>query len=404
MLFEDDIYRLFKKETNHEAFLKCYAGIANDLMHENEEFIREASEYLKAKIVEYSKLSAVYRRHTGIITKNDLKNKSDWYASGYNMFENETSGSTGAPFKYGIWSDVYDKIECESHYKTISDEFGISGPTNILYLQLDVTNPNTTELVKVYTTQNPLISHGLRGQARIHSVIANRDFYLNYYKYYEDLIEYAILNRIDIIHAQNNAIESLAWNMKRLNRKEKLCKLISNTGSKLNLRSVIELQQNGNIDAWCDHMRCWDGGVTFFTCKYNTYHLLDSLAWAYSEDYKLISYDYFSLPSPFVNYWNGDYAEISNQYERCKCGRAFRRFEIGRTRSKISQVAESSEVQSALADGGLLEGIKRVEITQKFMRVFTKYSLHSDQRKSIRAALPSVEIQFTVEEDIWTTA
>lgn len=400
MLFEDDIYRLFRSETNYEAFLRHYAKIANTLMYESETFIREVSQYLKDRIVEHSKLSPIYQGNTGIVTKKDLEDKNAWYVPGYDAFENETSGSTGAPFKYKIWTDIYNKIECENHYKTISDEFGIFGPVKILYLQFNIMDPSTTDLTKIYTTQSPLVSHGLRGQAQIHSVIANKTFRLNYCKYFEDLIEYTIANGIDIIHSQNSAIESLAWNMKRLKKKEKLCRLVSNTGNKLNVKSVIELQQNGNIDAWCDHMRCWDGGATFFTCKYNTYHLLDSLAWTYSDDYRLISHDYFSLPSPFINYWNGDYADISNDYERCKCGRAFRRFEIGRTRSKISQVAESSEVQLALTDNGLLDGIKRIDIIQRFMRVLTKYSLPSDQRKSIRSILPSVEIQFTVEEDL----
>lgn len=400
MLLNDDIHQLFKSKTDHQLFLRNYASIANTLMYQSEDFIREITTYLITKIVKQAQSSSIYRRHTGIITKQELLDKNLWYLPNYSTFENETSGSTGTPFKYQIWRDIYNPIECESHYKTIADEFNISGPARILYLHFDIVKPHTTQPVEIYTTQNPLVSHGLRGQAEIHSAIANHTFYTNYYRYYEELINYIIENKIDIIHAQSNAIESLAWNVKRLGRKDRLCKLISNTGSKLSTQSVIELQQNGNIDAWCDHMRCWDGGVTFFTCKYNTYHLLDGLAWAYSDNYRLISYDYFSLPSPFVNYWNGDYADISENYERCRCGRAFRRFEMGRTRSKISQVSELSSIQTTLTDNDLLVGLKRVEVIQKFMRIFTKYSLPQDQRHRIRTVLQGIEIQFTVEEDL----
>jgi len=395
----NDIHQLFRSNTDHQLFLKQYAGIANTLMYQSEEFIREVTAYLITKIVKQAQLSPVYRRHTGIITKQDLVNKDQWYLPNYDTFENETSGSTGAPFRYKIWRDIYASIECESHYKTIADEFNISGPVKILYLHFDTVKPNTDQLIETYVTQNPLVSHGLKGQAEIHSAIANRTFYVNYYKYYEDLIEYITENKIDIIHSQANSIASLAWNAKRLQCKKKLCRLISNTGSKLRTQDVIELQQNGNIEAWCDHMRCWDGGVTFFTCKHNVYHLLDGLSWAYSDNYRLISYDYFSLPSPFVNYWNGDYADISEDYERCKCGRAFRRFEIGRTRSKITQVSELSSIQSRFTNNALLDGVKRVDVIRKFMRIFTKYSLPNDQRKQIRAVFPGVEIQFTVEED-----
>jgi hypothetical protein len=369
-------------------------------MYESEDFIREVSLYLKSQIIEHSKTSPIYDNEIGIVSKHQLSEKHRWYNEKYEAFENHTSGSTGSPFGYKIWRDTYDLLECDNHYKYILDEFGISGPIKILHLHFDTIRRDSTAIVDRYKTQNILISHGLRGQAEIHSAIANKTFHTNYYKYYEDLIEYIISNNIDVIHAQNNAIMSLVWNMKRLKRNEKLCKLISNTGSKLNVKSVIELQQKGHIDAWCDHMRCWDGGVTFFTCKYNTYHLLDSLAWAYSNDYRLVSYDYFSLPSPFVNYWNGDYADISDEYERCRCGRAFRRFEIGRTRSKISQIAELSSLQSAIVDNGLSEGITRADVIGMFVRIFTKYSLHSDRRKSIRSVLPSVEVQFTVEEDL----
>lgn len=397
MLLCDDIHQLFRHKTDHISFLEKYAKIANTLMYQSEEFIKEVIEYLTTEITKHAQQLPVYTTQR-IISKSELIN-TNWYLP-YDSFENETSGSTGKPFKYKIWRNTYDQLECESHYKTITDEFNISGPTKILYLHYDVTKPNSKELINIYTTNNPLVSHGLRGQAEIHSAIANHTFYMNYYRYYEELINYIIENKIDIIHAQSNAIASLAWNVKRLDKKEKLCKLISNTGSKLNLKHVIELQQNGNIDAWCDHMRCWDGGATFFTCKHNTYHLLDSLSWTYTSDYKLISSDYFSLPSPFINYWNGDYADISSDYERCKCGRAFRKFEMGRTRSKIMQVSEISTIQAALTDNHLLDGIKRVEIIQKFMRIFTKYSLPHDQRQSIRDTLNGIEIQFTVEEDL----
>lgn len=400
MLLEDDVRQLFRSRSDHKSFLIDYAKIANTIMYESEEFIREVSLYLRSQIIECSKTSPIYDHRTGIISKYELDEKHRWYNDEYNAFENCTSGSTGSPFRYMIWNDVYEQLECTNHYKYILDEFGISGPTKILHLHFNTIRRDSTAIADKYRTQNILVSHGLKGQAEIHSAIANKTFHTNYYKYYEDLIEYIVSNDIDIIHAQSNAIASLAWNMKRLKRSEKLCKLISNTGSKLNVKPVIELQQGGHIDAWCDHMRCWDGGVTFFTCKYNTYHLLDSLAWAYSDDYRLISYDYFSLPSPFVNYWNGDYADISNEYERCRCGRAFRRFEIGRTRSKASQIADSSLLQSAIIDNELSEGIIRADIIGEFIRIFTKYSLHSDRRKLIKSVLPSIEVQFTVEEDL----
>lgn len=397
MILLNDIHQLFKNKADYRSFLLAYAKIANSLMYQREESIHEITTYLKEQIIEQAKLSPIYNDDR-IVTKFDLLDKPKWYIKGFESIENETSGSTGEPFRYLIWKDIYQIIENDNHYKAIADEFGIIGPINILYLHHDTIHPYSTEIAETYTTNNPLISHGLRKQATIHNVITNKRFYLNYYQYYEDIIKYATENKIDIIHAQGNTIAALVWNVKRLRWKKRICRLLSNTGSKLNKQDAIELQQNGNIAAWCDHMRCWDGGVTFFSCRYNTYHLLDNLAWAYTDGGRLISYDYFSLPSPFVNYWNGDYAEIANDYERCQCGRAFRRFEIRRTRSKISQISEVPAIQNAIADN-LRTGIKRIEVVRKFMRIFTKHSLPFDQRQSITSLFPNVEIQFTVEED-----
>lgn len=395
MLIEDDIRLLFLNKSNHQQFLIEYSKIANNLMFQNISFIQEVTSYLTDEIVKHSK-----KHDNAITTKTDLLNKREWYIDDYNAFENETSGSTGKPFKYLIWKDIYNNIECDNHYKDIINEFMINrNKVKVLYLHYDITDPNTDELITIYKTHNPVVSHGLLHRAEIHSAIANHTFYMNYYKYYEKLIQYIIENDIDVIHAQSNSIYSLAWNVKRLGVRDKLCKLLSNTGSKLDISKVNELKNNGNIDNWCDHMRCWDGGATFFTCRYNTYHLLDSLAWTYTDDYKLLSYDYFSLPSPFVRYWNGDYAEIGNEYNRCKCGRAYRKFQMGRTRSKISQVSELSSIQNKLSNNDLLDGLKRVEVIQRFMRIFTKYSLPSDQKQYIRELFKNIEIQFTVEED-----
>jgi hypothetical protein len=75
-------------------------------------------------------------------------------------------------------------------------------------------------------------------------------------------------------------------------------------------------------------MRCWDGGATFFTCKFGTYHLLDNITSHKSIDNKLVTTDYFSLAAPFINYWNGDLCKIENEYLRCECGRLYHPFRM----------------------------------------------------------------------------
>lgn len=389
MLLADNLHSLFRRKLEHEDFLLKYAPISNELMECDLGFIFEVTDYLKKKI-----------KHTNnkIITKQDLRNKTDWHNNEYKSFANQTSGSTGEPFAYLIWKDVYKSIERDCHYKFIADEFNIPSRAKVLYINNEFIDRYTDQLVKIYKTPNILISHGLGEQAEVHSAIVNRLYYNNYYKYYEDIIKYASDNNIDIIHCPSNIISSLAWNCKRLQWDRKICKLLSNTGSKL-AKNDVDLLAN-NIDNWCDHMRCWDGGCTFFTCKYNTYHLLDNLSWSYSDEYKLISSDYFSLPSPFVNYWNGDYAEISNDYNRCKCGRMYRSFEIGRCRSKITPISETSHIRDQIINNGLLDGIKRIEVVGTFMRIFTEYSLPIYKRDEIAKLFHQTEVVFTVEKTL----
>ncbi len=69
-----------------------------------------------------------------------------------------------------------------------------------------------------------------------------------------------------------------------------------------------------------DEMRCWDGGATFYTCRFGNKHWIDFLSrtWTDNEE-KLYASDFFNLSQPHVNYHNGDI--VHREFgERCKCG------------------------------------------------------------------------------------
>jgi hypothetical protein len=394
----DDVRSLFLNRPSHIEFLKKYAPISDSVMFQDIDFIHEICDYLRNQIVKHSSSCPVYRLYDKV-EKKDLLDKCLWYDKDIPSFKNQTSGSTGARFEYLIWSDIYNSIEGNSHYGAIAKEFGIIGKAKILYMHQDIVRPNSTRLIEITKSNNPLISYGLYEEAEIHNVIVNKTYFNNYYKYYSEILEYAALNNIDIIHTKSNVISSMAWNIKLLSFNKQICKLLSNTGSKLNINDIKDLRNN--IENWCDNMRCWDGGATFYTCRYNTYHLMDSLSWAYSDNHKLRTYDYFSIPSPFVNYWNGDYAEIGDSYQRCDCGRAYRHFKIGRTRSETSAiVSDSSLIKSQIAESGLLAKIKRIEVIDTFMRIFTTYLLDKEDKEIIAKMFPTAIVNFVVEENI----
>lgn len=68
-----------------------------------------------------------------------------------------------------------------------------------------------------------------------------------------------------------------------------------------------------------DEMRCWDGGATFYTCRYGKKHWVDYLAKTWIEEGKLYSSDFYNACQPHIDYCNGDI--LTRSYgETCQCG------------------------------------------------------------------------------------
>jgi len=89
---------------------------------------------------------------------------------------------------------------------------------------------------------------------------------------------------------------------------------------------------------------------------------------------------------------------IGTDYYRCKCGRAYRHFELGRTRTFSPQIIENNEIRQTIVKLGLVPDIKRSDIFQGFLRIFTKRPFTADERSSIRKVLPSYSVHFVVED------
>jgi hypothetical protein len=169
--------------------------------------------------------------------------------------------------------------------------------------------------------------------------------------------------------------------------------VLSTTGEKTHQKDLDFCKESGLFDHWCDHMRCWDGGATFYSCQYGTRHLIDGLAWVEEHDTKLVSTDYYSFPSPFVSYWNGDHCKIDSDYQKCACGRYYRPFEMLHTRPFSMNGLVSLEL-AAVRD----RRIKRMEMAEGFLRVFTSEPLESSLRRDVRALYPKVLVNFVTEE------
>lgn len=385
-----------------ENYLNIHINKVNQFQYDTPQNIIDICQYLNLELKQFAiRNSIVYKNHCGIISKEQLLNKEKWYTKKYQADNATTGGSTtGSPFQYLRWATHFPKIERDLHYKLILQEFGLDNKINVLYLMLDqIDDKTTTKFVRNYTTDNILISHGKHKEAHIHDVIKNKLYYNNYYEFYERLFNYAHNNSIDVILCPGQIVKAMAWNARRLKWIKPLCKLLSNTGEKVDLNDLNYLKNNGLIDNWCDHMRCWDGGITFFTCAYHTYHLLDGLSWVTSDNNKLISTDYYSLPSPFVNYWNGDYGTVEKNYQKCDCGRYYRHFDISRVRSTQLSGVASYDIKNKITESEIeITNIKRVEATHNFIRIFTIKPYSSNDRMKVRKLLPKFEINFITEE------
>lgn len=68
-----------------------------------------------------------------------------------------------------------------------------------------------------------------------------------------------------------------------------------------------------------DHMRCWDGGATYYTCPNMKTHWVDFSSIIRFDGQKLISTDLWNTAQKFVDYWNNDRL-LSRPIGKCDCG------------------------------------------------------------------------------------
>lgn len=408
------VKNFIKKWENNEVgcidVLFDYKKICKNLLYEEEEYVLNTIKILKKNIQNWSqKNCSVYKfLKKEFVEKKDLLEKEKWYIENINSQKMATNGSTtGESFSYLRWDDFLFFIECENHYNLILEEFNIKNEFKILFfLDIGLQFKKDKPIKIKKNTKNFMEKHGTIGNPEI--------YYVNFKLYKErkelifnDLINY--LNKekpFDLVLTSGPNVNSLCNYLKKNNIKIKIGNLLSNTNEKLLEESILYIKENNVFDNICDHMRCWDGGATFFTCKYENYHLLDNLTWCEEKEEKLMSTDYFSLPSPFVNYWNGDYCRIKNEYNRCECGRLYRDFEFLENRPFLIKGKNVLEIKNALNP---FKSIKEVRCSKTNLEIVTNSNITLEDQKTIKEIVNKVlnndegellKISF-FEEKIW---
>lgn len=401
----DKFYRFIKTWSRtplpSKEILFDYAPIAADLLFADEGIVRYVTTLLTQNITAWAGFySPVYAQEKPFLEKSDLVDKRKWYVKSLakEAALMQTSGSTsdnGHSFAYLRWNCFLPQIEGDNHYDLILDEFEVSDNPVIadMLFRSGVYNRQICEI----DSQNFMQHHGFRRHAKQIFVFSQTDlYYENQAKYYDLIIDFLIATNVDVLLASGPYINSLVSHIKRRGDQNKIAGLLSNTYQYMLKKDASFLKENGLIGNWCDHMRCWDGGAGFFTCRFGTVHLMDNLSWTIEIEKKLISTDYFSFPSPFVNYWNGDLCRIADIYRRCQCGRLFRPFLFLENRPFGIKGQSLADYKNKIKQLGIV-GIKQVKCDRNHFEFVTSKELSLEERLAIEQVMTGYSIKYTVE-------
>ena len=385
-------------EPNLSVMLE-YRDICTDLMFSSEQIIVRATNIMRQNISSWAaKHCEAYRQAKPYYTRSDLERKDSWQVKsliGQSASMRSSGSTTGVGFKYLRWEPMLMFIEAENHYDMIMDEFHIRDKPEILNCFSTPMSRDGEHITVRSDSGNFMDHHGLRRRANVH--------YLNIAMQKEDedasfaaLFEHLRRNRIDVMFTNGPQINKLCAAIKRTGYEGPVCDLLSNTNEMMLKDDRSFLVQNGHVKRTCDHMRCWDGGASFFTCGFGTYHLMDNMSWCVAVGDKLVSTDYLNPVCPFVNYWNGDYCKIDEKYRRCGCGRMYRPFEFLENRPFAIKGKSVLEYKRRMIESGITN-LKQVRCNRNVIEIVSREELTQESKEKIARILDRLKIVFLVE-------
>jgi hypothetical protein len=374
-----------------------------DLMSRDEATVRKVTRALRDNVEGWTRAHCPrYPLDKPYISKGDLEEKDGWYAEGlvHESMEVGTTGSTtGNRFKYMRWHPTFHKIEWDYHYNLVLDEFGVREDPNILYFFSDHYRTDGSEPIACFGGKSDLAmnNHGSSRSPVVH--------YANFAMYQRDnegfwkyLFEYVRRHRIDVFFTSSPQISSMCNYIRKFGVKHRIGHLLSNTGDRiLPADAYFLFIENDYFAHVCDHMRCWDGGATFYTCRERNYHLMDNLSWVEEIEGRMICTDYFNLASPFVRYWNGDYCKVGKEYQRCECGRLYREFEFLESRPFSLKGVCMKDIKEGIKALNI-SGIREVRCSTSHLDVVSVKDMSPEDQARISALTDRFRFRFLTEE------
>lgn len=378
--------------------------ICNNLMYTDPTTIIYIQDKIKTGIIDYAKTySKVYQNfnHNNFYTREQLNNKEDWICKNIpsdRILNQNTSGSTtGEPFEYYNDKKYFDTIQRLAEFDTILKEYDLfNKPLKILNLFKHPYNPKPENFFLEIKNHNKRKFHSY-GAENTTTYFINWDEYIeNSDGWHEQLLNLLSNNHFDILLSSGPVINILVRHIKKNNFTQNFAYLLSHTTEFPRISDFEFLKTNNNISNYCDHMRCWDGGASFFTCKHETYHLNDHLSWVVEgPNNKMISTDYFNIVSPFINYWNGDLCQIENEYKLCDCGRYYRPFKMLENRPfALKGPTKLTEIKKQI---GVLEyknKIDQIQFENLDVNVYLNTSLTTEEISFLQYILQAYKVNF----------
>jgi len=374
-----------------------------DLMSKDTETVRKCTEALRHNIEGWARANCPgYPLDKPFVSKDDLEDKGGWYAPAvaFESMEVGTTGSTtGYSFRYMRWHPAFNKIEWDYHYDMVLDEFGVRSEPNVLYFFSEHYATDGDQPIACFGGPSSLNmnNHSSKRSPTVH--YANFGFYQRDPEgFFRFLFDYAGKHEIDVLFTSPPQISSMCNYIRKLDIRGRLGMLLSSTGDRISPADAHFLfVKNSYFDHICDHMRCWDGGATFYTCKHRNYHLMDNLCWVEEIDGRMVCTDYFNLASPFVRYWNGDYCRIGKEYRRCECGRLYREFEFVESRPFSLKGVCMRQIKEGLKALDI-PGIKEVRCCSNHLDIVSTKPIPKEDRRRIASLTDRFAFRFVVEE------
>lgn len=391
---------------SYELLLDAYvATIAKDLMFCDVPTIQRVTRRMRTQVTGYaSRRAPIYGNDAGsrIYTRQDFIGKdAQWLCpnidTGRRVCQHTSGSTTGAPFYYCSDQKYFDFLTQRSEFGLILEEYGLSNkPLTILNLFRHEYNPKPETFAEARRNFSDKIFHTY-GAADATTYFVNWNDYATRPAYWHaTLLDFLNAHFFDIVLIPGPVLNMLVRAIKSTNFTHQFAYLLSHTTEFPRTDDFAFLKANGNIAHYCDHMRCWDGGASFFTCRHGTYHLHDNVAWVeQGPNNELISTCYFNLVSPFVKYWSGDLCEIQDDYQLCACGRHYRPFKMLQNRPfALKGPLQLSEIRRQVKALPFCSKINQVQFENMFVNIYTDVALADDEKKALEAILQAYTVRY----------